>query len=64
MSLYDSDFSGEENLGFEKTNIEQEIIKCKKSIDDGRIYNSIEYIEDVLQLCIESDKNEDGFYFS
>ncbi len=36
---------------------------AKNLIETGNIYTCIEAIEDMIQFCIENEKNEDGLYF-
>ncbi|MEM4649334.1 MAG: tetratricopeptide repeat protein, partial [Candidatus Bathyarchaeia archaeon] len=63
MSLYDSEFSQEDNSE-SSDNLEEEIKECKAILENGYIYNSIERIEDLIQDCIDFIRFEDGLYFT
>ena len=52
MSSFDPDF-GYDNPEL-NDQLSNEIEKCKKLIDDGNIYNSLETVEDVIQSCIDN----------
>ncbi|HEX7358593.1 MAG TPA: hypothetical protein VF270_12855, partial [Ignavibacteriaceae bacterium] len=62
MSLFDSEFSNEEEFELPQENIEEELAACKKILDTGYVYDSVERIEEVAQTCIDIDRFEDALY--
>src|ERR1035438_446717 len=64
MSFLDSYFNSDENLPVENHNIDEEILRVKEIVKQGNIYSVIESIEEVLQICIENDRYEDGLFLS
>jgi hypothetical protein len=59
MSLFDSDFSSED-FDNQINNLDEEIQKCKESIEGSGIYGCSDTMEELVQLCLEYDKIEDG----
>jgi tetratricopeptide (TPR) repeat protein len=64
MSNLSSDFDNFENFNFEdNSKINEEIERCKAIIESGAYFNSIESIEEVIEACMESDKEDEAIYF-
>ena len=62
MSLFDSEFSNEEEFDLPKEKVDEELASCKKILDSGYIYDSVERIEELIQTCIDVDRFEDALF--
>jgi hypothetical protein len=62
MSLFDSEYSNEEEFDLPEENVDQELTSCRKILESGYVYDSIERIEELVQTCIEVDRYEDAFH--
>ena len=60
MSYLDSDFSGDGSYKEKDQDIDEEIDRCRKILDEGNIYQSVEAIEEIIQLCIENERYSSG----
>jgi hypothetical protein len=63
MSILNSDFDDDEYSYEEEKNLDDEINRNKGLISECGIYGCIESIEEIVQVCLESERFQDGFYF-
>lgn len=56
-------FSSENNFKESEKNLKAEISSCRKIIDEGKIFLSLETVEETMNNCVESENFIDGIYF-
>ena len=56
-------FSSENNFKEFEKNIKEEISSCRRIIDEGKIFLSMETVEETMNNCVESENFIDGIYF-
>ena len=62
MSFFDSEFSNEEEYDLPEENVEEELASCKKILDSGYVFDSVERIEELIQVCMDIDRYEDALF--
>ena len=62
MSFFDSEFSNDEEFDLPEEKVEEELASCKKLLESGYVYDSVERIEELIQTCIDVDRFEDALY--
>jgi hypothetical protein len=62
MSFFDSEFSNEEEYDLPFKNLDSEFESCKKILESGYIYDSVERIEDIIQVFIENERYDDSLF--
>ncbi len=62
MSFFDSEFSNEEEYDLPEENVEEELASCKKILDSGYVFDSVERIEELIQVCMDVDRYEDALF--
>lgn len=62
MSFFDSDYSNDEEFNLPDYKIDEEIASCKKILESGYIYDSIERIEELIQSCLDNERYEDALF--
>jgi hypothetical protein len=63
MAEFDSDFNYEKNFDEQDKDIEENINRYKEIVESGGIYECIESIEEIIQLCVDNEFYEDGLFF-
>ncbi|MCH7827168.1 MAG: hypothetical protein IIC75_04215, partial [Bacteroidetes bacterium] len=56
-------FSSENNFKEFEKNLKAEISSCRKIIDEGKIFLSMETVEGTVDNCVEDENIIDGIYF-
>src|ERR1035437_8788547 len=64
MSFFDSYLNNDDDLPVENHKIDEEIKRIKEAAEDGNLYSSVEYVEEIVQHCLEVERYEDGLYLS
>ena len=62
MSFFDSEFPNDEEFDLPEEKVEEELSSCKKILESGYVYDSVERIEELIQTCIDVDRFEDALY--
>ena len=60
MSYLDSGYTNDDDFDEKEKDIDQEIENCRKILDEGDIYQAIERVEEIIQLCIENERYSSG----
>jgi len=61
--MFNYNFSSENNYKKFNKNLKAEIDSCKRIIDEGKIFLSMETVEDTMNDCVENENYIDGIYF-
>ena len=61
--MFNLNFFSENNFKEFDKNLKEEIVSCRKIIDEGKIFLSMETVEDTMNNCVESENYIDGIYF-
>ncbi|MFA4923950.1 MAG: hypothetical protein WC557_07145 [Ignavibacteriaceae bacterium] len=63
MFYFDSEYSENENEFLESTDLPASIKKAKALIEEGRIISNQNYLEEVIDLCIDNFRFRDALVF-
>jgi len=61
--MSNNNFFSENNFKEFESGLKAEIKNCRKIIDEGKIFLSIETVEETMNNCIEYENSFDGIYF-
>ncbi|GBD91133.1 TPR repeat-containing protein YrrB [bacterium BMS3Abin04] len=64
MNFSDNLFNNEENSSIGNQELTLKVKACKEYISSGQAFTYLENIEEVIQLCLEYDYIEDGFFLA
>ncbi|MCK9425688.1 MAG: tetratricopeptide repeat protein [Ignavibacteriaceae bacterium] len=63
MSFFDSEYSENENEFLESTDLPASIKKAKALVEEGKTFTNQNFLEDVVDLCIDNFRYRDALYF-